>query len=335
MNRRQSSAVDGRTDYSRWAARGDPVSSDASARRGGADSQCLQYLISHTLDCIAFTGVASKLGDVLERKISDTGVVYYVSPLLAGAGINHAFSTRIGGASITPFDSLNLGNPQGQPIQDEWPRINENYRRLLVAAGLGGRDRCWVHQVHGGDVVLARQAFEFSNGARADALVSDDPDRVLTVRVADCAPVLIASEDGSAVAAVHAGWRGVIAGVVPNALRELQRVHNAVYLAAIGPCISACAFEVGPEVVEQFKSMFGTNAPVQSNGNGNGKGQVDLRRAIAMQLGQCGISIDRIDTTDRCTHRDIDEFFSHRRERGQTGRMAALIAARRPAAMRP
>jgi YfiH family protein len=266
---------------------------------------------------------------VLLRRISETGIVYYVSPLLRAAGAPHGFSTRIGGVSIKPFDSLNLGNPQGSEIQDEWERIHENYRRLQSAAGLAGRTRCWVHQVHGGDVVFARQGHEFTNGARADALVSDDPQRALTIRVADCAPILLAGEDGRFVAAVHAGWRGVVAGVVPNAVRELKRMaggDEVRLVAAIGPCIGQCAFEIGPEVVQQFTELFGSEAPIDRNGSVDGKGHLDLRRAVALQLMAAGVPQDRIDMTEVCTHRDADEFFSHRRERGLTGRMAGLIS---------
>jgi hypothetical protein len=216
-------------------------------------------------------------------------------------------------------------------VQDEWERIHENYKRLQIAAGLGAKPRCWVHQVHGADVVFVRQGHEFSNGAKADVLVSDDPERVLTIRVADCAPVLIASQDGKAVAAVHAGWRGVIAGAVHSAIRELERMTPEPLSAAIGPCISQCNFEVGPEVLDQFKQLFGGQSPIDANGNG--KGHVDLQRAIEIQLNDAGISKDRIDSTDRCTYRDTGEFYSHRRDRGITGRMAALIApARRSAA---
>jgi YfiH family protein len=265
---------------------------------------------------------------VLQRKVSETGVVYYQSPLLARVGVPHGFSTRLGGVSMSPFDSLNLGNPQGAAQQDEWERINENYRRLIHAIGASNRERAWVHQVHGGDVVFVRREHEFSNGARADALVSDDPDRLLTIRVADCVPILLASDDGAAVAAVHAGWRGVIAGAVPNAVRELKRFTDRPLLAAIGPCISRGSFEVGPEVMAQFDEHFaGENGLVDRNGDV--KGHVDLRRAVQIQLQRAGLSADQIDSNECCTYRDAEEFFSHRREKGLTGRLAALIAARR------
>jgi YfiH family protein len=144
---------------------------------------------------------------------------------------------------------------------------------------------------------------------------------VMSVRVADCAAVLMASDDGRIVAAVHAGWRGVIAGAVTNAMRVMG---SANIVAAIGPAIGFEHFEVGPEVLEQFEQTFGGEAPIRRRDDG--KGYVDLRAAIAIQLCRAGVGADRIDRSNRCTVRDAGEFFSHRRDRGVTGRMAAIIA---------
>jgi YfiH family protein len=263
---------------------------------------------------------------VLERRISDTGVVFYVSTLLEGAGVPHAFSTRVGGISSEPFDSLNLGNPQGAPRQDDLQRIEENYHRLQLAIGLNGKERCWVHQVHAGDVVTVRRGHGFTSGAKADALVSDDPTRPISVRIADCVPILLASSDGAVVGAVHAGWRGVIARALPNAIGVMNRMTTAPLIAAIGPCIGFENFEVGPEVLDEFVKAFGEAAPIRHTPDG--KGRVDLRAALIKQLGDANVSPDRIDSADLCTVRDAAEFFSHRRDQGITGRMAAIIAAR-------
>lgn len=253
------------------------------------------------------------------------GVVYYCSPLLSIAGVRHGFSTRLGGVSPAPFDSLNLGNPSGCSIQDDDPRIQENYRRFQLAIGCVGQ-RCWSHQVHGTDVATVPTAKDFRFGRPADALVTTDPDAVLAIRIADCVPILISSRTGTAVAAIHAGWRGVVGGVVPAAVRRLKEMAPATSLfAAIGPCISYNAFEVGPEVVTAFREKFGAAAPVKSVGD---KGRVDLQEAVRLQLIQEGLDSDSIDGNDRCTYRDRDEFFSHRRDNGITGRLAALIQPR-------
>jgi len=221
--------------------------------------------------------------------------------------------------SPPPFDSLNLGNPSGTDEVDDYERIYENYRKLQRAIGRAQHERIWVHQVHGGDVMRA----PCPSGAKADALVCDDPSKLIAVRVADCVPILVAAADGKVVAAIHSGWRGVIAGVVRNAI-EAMRVRPEKMIAAIGPCIGFDAFEVGGEVLDAFTDCFGNHAPIRRREDG--KGHVDLRRAVETQLCQTGIPADRIDTTNRCTFRDSEEFFSHRRDKGITGRMAALIA---------
>ena len=255
---------------------------------------------------------------MLQRR-TVSGVTFYASPLLEAAGVPHAFSTRVGGVSVAPFDSLNLGNPGGCDVQDDSPHIAENYRLLQRSIGAEHRRRRWVHQVHA-DAVLNADDPAFADAHKADALFTADPHQLVAVRTADCVPILLATPDGRRVAAVHAGWRGVIAGVLPRTVAALADPH---LLAAVGPCIGFDAFEVGPEVLAAFGARFGDAAPVRRT-TGD-KGQVDLREACRLQLLEAGLSAEQIDTTDRCTVRHADEFFSHRRDHGVTGRMAALI----------
>jgi YfiH family protein len=264
---------------------------------------------------------------MLTRKTSSTGVVYYSSPLLEQTGVPHAFSTRLGGISPKPFDSLNLGNPNGCEIQDDYDRIGMNYQLLQEAIGCGDRKLFRVHQVHGNGVVMIHPHDAVSDSIKSDAIVTLDPDRMLSVRVADCVPILIASRDGTCVAAIHAGWRGVIARIVSSAiasmLASLPGTKANHFVAAIGPCIGGEVYEVGEEVMNAFREAFADKAPIRAGSNG--KGFVDLRAAIRLQLVDMGLDEGRIDTADRCTFRDADEFFSHRRDNGLTGRMAALI----------
>lgn len=258
-------------------------------------------------------------------------VVYYASPLLEGIGVPHAFSTRMGGISPPPFDSMNLGNPMGCAVQDDDARIAQNYQILQTAIVCADRTRCWTHQVHGGEVLAVRRDEPFANSQKADALVSDDPSRLMSIRVADCVPILIATHDGACVAAVHAGWRGVIARVVPNAIAAMQSLRSvdvSTLLVAVGPCIGPDAFEVGPEVLQAFGDAFPTAPPTRPYADSSGQGTVDLKAAIRLQLLELGVSDVQIDLSDRCTVRDQDEFFSHRRDHGVTGRMAAVIGAR-------
>ena len=261
---------------------------------------------------------------MLQRRTAPNGVVYYASPLLDRAGVPHAFSTRLGGTSPPPFDSLNLGNPIGcSAVLDDYPRILGHYRLLQEACGCPVGEFCRLHQVHGAGVVRVRPGEPCDKATQGDALVGDDPTRAIAVRVADCTPILMASEDGRVVAAVHAGWRGAVAGVVTAALREMDKPPGTV-VAAIGPCIGFESFEVGPEVLDAFAREFGPEAPMRRRDDG--KGFVDLRECLRRQLVGAGVPADKVDTTDRCTFRDADEFYSHRRDKGVTGRMAAMIA---------
>lgn len=269
---------------------------------------------------------------MLHRREKD-GVIFYASEKLERLGVRHAFSTRIGGISPPPFNSLNLGNPSGSPVQDDYDRIWANYGRLTTSIGCGAEPPLRVHQVHGREVATVQSQRMFDTDCKADALVSDDDRRVISVRTADCTPVLISSGDGTIVAAVHAGWRGIVAGVIPAALKRMKQLHpdsqTANFVAAIGPCIGPEAFEVGPEVLAEFESIFGSAPPISRRTGG--KGTVDLRAAARRQLLAAGLREENIDTTDRCTVTHEDEFFSHRRDRGITGRMAAVIAAGRGA----
>lgn len=265
---------------------------------------------------------------MLQRQASGSGVVWYASPALRAFGVPHAFSTRLGGVSPAPFDSLNLGNPSGAPVQDSPENLAENHRRVLGAAGLGpAGELCRVHQVHGPAVHVVLRGHPHDPHAKADAVATDDPGRIASVRVADCVPVLLATAGGAAVAAVHAGWRGVISGVVGATIDALQRLDAGEVVAAIGPGIGPGAFEVGPEVVVEFRRVFGTVADtVVRPGAAPGKSLIDLPSAIDHQLRSRGVNT--IDTTDRCTFRDAEEFYSHRRDKGITGRMAAFISPR-------
>jgi YfiH family protein len=264
----------------------------------------------------------------LIRQTSPAGVVYYASPLLTQLGIAHAFSTRIGGVSLAPFDSLNLGNPNGCAMQDDLDHINENYRRLMHAIGCGHLPRHYIHQIHG-DIVAVVGTGEFNNSSKGDALVTIQPNRLLSIRIADCCPILLATPDGRGVAAVHAGWRGAVSNILRNTvdrLTELSQFNPSDLIAAIGPCIGFDAFEVGPEVLDEFDRVLGPRSPIRRESSG--KGHVNLPESCRLQLLSAGLNPDRIDTSDRCTFRDKDEFFSHRREQGITGRMSAMIASR-------
>jgi YfiH family protein len=254
------------------------------------------------------------------------------SPLLDAAGFMHAFSTRLGGVSAPPFDTLNLQSvqanariPEGE-VRDSKDAILENHARFSAAAGIGRKATVAdVSQVHGCSVARASDALQ--SRVPADAVTSARGGGAVLIRIADCVPILIGDPHTGAVAAVHAGWRGVVAGVVPAAfvaLRELGTDPRAC-VAAVGPCISAKHFEIGPEVADEL-AKADLAACVVAPGVHGPKHHADLVRAVRMQLERCGVARASIDAEPPCTYADRARFFSYRRDGACSGRLAAIIA---------
>ena len=277
---------------------------------------------------------------MLQKNTFQNGIVAFQSPLLLGHGIIHAFSTRIGGISQGRFSSLNLGNPQDGE-QDPAANLAENFKRLQTALECPSATRAWVYQVHGRRVELLERESEgeyagtlqaelrdrWSGQMSADAIIGAPVDEpvLLTIRVADCVPILLASADGRYVAAVHAGWRGVVGDILGRsvlALREAGAMGEL--LAAIGPCISVEHFEVGGEVAEEFQRQ-GLGECVRPPSATQIKPHIDLQAGVRTLLERAGVT--QIDGNDLCTVRDADLFYSHRRDKGSTGRMAGVILA--------
>lgn len=271
--------------------------------------------------------MTSDIQHILRRHEHANGVVTYRSDRLREVGVRHAFSTRIGGLSEGPFASLNLGYLTKDDAPDDNTSVAENFRRLRRAIGCERDIRVQARQVHGNRVwTPPAEPLRLRETPEADAIASDRPGTMLTIRVADCVPILMSSRDGKAVAAVHAGWRGIVAGVLPAAVRAMEErfgADPASIIAAIGPCISAEHFEVGPEVADAFRE---SDLAEVIDEQPDTRPHIDLSAAAALQLQRSGVLPDRIDSSDRCTYRDAGEFFSHRRDRGRTGRMAAVIA---------
>jgi YfiH family protein len=206
------------------------------------------------------------------------------------------FTTRHGGVSEGPYASLNLGSH----TDDDPAAVAANRQR---ASALAGRPLAAVHQVHGTDVVAAGDAV-----ADADALLETDG-RAPLVLVADCVPIVLVTPEG--VGAVHAGWRGLHGGIVANSVRALRDLGATRIAAAIGPCIGPCCYEVGDEL----RAAFGTTGRT-----------LDLPGIAAAQLAAAGVDeVHAAGMCTSCTERDgAPLFFSHRRDRGVTGRQAGM-----------
>lgn len=250
----------------------------------------------------------------------------------APAAVTAVMSTRQGGVSPSPFDSLNLRPPDlpGEAV-DEPAHVRENQRRF--AAELGAAP-VWLDQVHGADVVLLK-AGDADAGRplpRADAAVSTVPGLACAVLVADCLPVLLCSDNGLAVGAAHAGWRGLAGGVLENTLALLCREAGctpAQVQAWMGACIGPREFEVGADVLQAFgvEALAGDQAhfAFRPRADGARRWLADLPALARARLQRAGV--DRVAGGHWCTVQGDSRFFSFRRER-RTGRMAAAIALR-------
>ena len=180
-----------------------------------------------------------------------------------------------------------------------------------------------MRQVHGDRVLVVTEAVE--PGAEADAVLSTRPGVAACVAVADCVPVLIGDPRSGAVVAVHAGWRGTLAHAAARAVEALSREVGAQpgdLLAAIGPAIGPCCYEVSPDLAQVFRQDLGPRV-AEPRGGGS---RVDLWLANELVLRQAGLSRERIEVLGRCTSCEPDTFFSHRRDRGRTGRQVGFIA---------
>ena len=225
-----------------------------------------------------------------------------------------ALSTqRSGGVSAAPYASLNLGDHVG----DLPEAVAENRRRLQVAARLSG-EPLWLAQVHGNQVAdldAAGSAIPDADGAHTRR-----PGRICAILSADCLPVLFAAESGAAVAATHAGWRGLAGGVIEATVRALA-LDPRTLLAWLGPAIGPRYFEIGPEVRDELLRDDG-GAEGAFTVNARGRFMADLEALARRRLARLGI--ERIYGGGECTHSYPDRYFSHRRD-GRTGRQATLI----------
>jgi polyphenol oxidase len=230
--------------------------------------------------------------------------------------IRAASTYRSGGVSRAPYDDFNLAAHVG----DDSQAVEENRARLRSTLQLPN-EPCWLQQVHSDKVIEAR---DYTSPPQADASVARESGVVCAVLTADCLPVLFCSRSGDRVAAAHAGWRGLAAGVLDNTVGALGLPGYEI-IAWLGPAISQPAYEVGDDVRIPFLGRD-SNAASAFKANSHGKWQCDLYELAHLNLMRLGIR--EIYGGDYCTYSDEDHFFSHRRDSqraGQCGRMASLI----------
>lgn len=241
---------------------------------------------------------------------------------LRAAGFPHAFTTRQGGESRGPYASLNLG----RGVDDDPAAVRANRHAVARMLRLDPDRHVEADQVHGTVVAVVGTADAGRSVPEADGLASNEPGTVLAVHAADCVTVLLADPRGGSVAAIHAGWRGTAGGIAVRAVRVLTErlgVDPRDLLAALGPSIGRCHYEVDEPVLERMRSWSWWESVITPNARG--RWQLDLQAANRRQLIDAGVLRERIEVLDLCTYHLPHLFYSHRRS-PITGRMAALIA---------
>lgn len=245
--------------------------------------------------------------------------LWLVPDWAAPSGVGAVMTTRQGGRSLAPFDSFNLGNHVG----DDPLAVLGN--RELFAEAIGATP-VFLEQVHGTRVVrVGREDVDRAVPLQADAAVTTEAGIACTVMVADCLPVLLAAPGGKGVAAAHAGWRGLLNGVIEMAVRELceaSACESRQVVAWLGACIGPRRFEVGSEVRDAFLQASTQAADRFVAGAAPGKWLADLPGLAFDRLAALGVS--RVGAAIACTVEDASRFFSFRRD-GRTGRMAAAV----------
>lgn len=256
------------------------------------------------------TGMMRTTG-IAKSFMSKTNLAFITPNWPAPSHVKAISTTRRGGVSILPYDSLNLGDHVG----DASAAVAHN--RALVSMALP-KQALWLKQVHGTTVVDAACA---PQQIEADASIARTSEQICTIMTADCLPVLFCDRAGSVVGAAHAGWRGLLNGVLESTVDAMQ-VPSTEIMAWLGPAIGPTAFEVGAEVRDAFIAIDASANVAFLPSSQPSKWLANIYQLAQLRLKQIGVK--EIYGGDRCTYSEKDDFFSYRRD-GQTGRMASLI----------
>lgn len=263
-------------------------------------------------------------------KLERHGVPFYACPDSAWSGAAHGFSTRLGGVSPAPMDSLNLGANRGDAPEN----VRENFIRFCAAIGTDPNGLVKNHQIHSNVIrpvtrVDTLDSPEIPGVCEADGLITGEPGVCLTIFSGDCIPILLYDPESRCAAAVHAGWRGTAIGAAARAAEAMVRDYGSrpeAILAAIGPGISPCCFETHDDVPEGLRSGLGSDAEVFIRPLSRpGKFSVDLKGANARWLERAGLKREHIAICAACTACNLDVFWSHRVQGSRRGSMAAMI----------
>jgi YfiH family protein len=246
-------------------------------------------------------------------------------------GLVHGISTRFGGVSRKPYDTMNLALHTGDAAQDVW----KNRQLFCASLGLCVERLCTPEQVHGEQIVrvlsshAGRGSREYADALpHTDALITNERDLPLLLCFADCTPLLFYDPEHAAIGIAHGGWRGTVEKIGQKTVQAMHQQFGTrpqVCLAAIGPAIGPCCYEIGAEVVSCFRIAFGNRAEELLH-EAEGGMHLDLWKANQVQLEEIGMPVSHIDRADTCTTCNSDLFFSYRADQGMTGRIGAVIA---------
>lgn len=266
--------------------------------------------------------------DFYMKKIG--GIKYYAIKSFEEAGlVNHGFTTRIGGVSAAPFNSLNLGIY----TDDSLDNIKENFNIVSKAFSTSIEKIVLSNQVHGtnirivDDINKARLGTSFSNEEGVDGLVTNLKDVMLCTFYADCVPIFYLDPKKSVIGLAHAGWKGTVNRIAGKMVEIMQQSYDSKaedILVGIGPSIGLCCFEVNDDVYKIFLDNFSTHKDLYIK-EGINKWRINLWKANESILEEKGILSRNISISNLCTCCNNNIFFSYRKEKGITGRMAALI----------
>ena len=264
-------------------------------------------------------------------KRSSEGLVYYTIPVFEQSGmVEHGFSSRLGGVSEGECRSLNLSFKR----KDNPENVRKNYIRFCRALQVQPGQMVFSDQVHKNRVMAVDETHRGMGFTRqseireADGLVTNRPGVALVTNYADCVPLFFLDPINKAIGLSHSGWRGTVAKIGAQTLSAMQRYFGTRpedCLVGIGPSIGPCCFEVDRQVADEFIDVWPKNQNEIIDSFENGKFTVDLWKANRIQLEEMGVPKSHITTSSLCTACNTDIFFSHRKEKGRTGSMAAIL----------
>ena len=267
---------------------------------------------------------------MINKKIDLLDILFFEN-LLECKEIRHFVSTRKGGFSKPPYNSLNLGLHVG----DDPDNVLKNRKRLATAIGIPLRHFTIGRQIHSGNVTIISEGSRGRGSAKheeeindTDAMVTSVTGICLVILVADCVPMLFFDPEKRVIGVCHAGWKGTLQCIAENTVKAMESRFGSSpqdIIVGVGPSIGPCCYKVGPDVISQVETIFHTKKEFILNELKSGEGYFDLWKANLTQLLQAGIERKNIEMAMSCTCHNPGLFFSYRHQKGDTGRFGAGI----------